>query len=41
LTLQAGARLGDYEVAFLRGDLRAPTVLGSLWNGKDKPPTSR
>ena len=25
-------------VAFERGDLRSPCVLGSLWNGKDKPP---
>jgi hypothetical protein len=28
-------------VAFLHGDTRAPFVLGSLWNGKDKPPTGR
>ena len=25
-------------VGFERGDLRFPYVLGSLWNGKDKPP---
>jgi uncharacterized protein involved in type VI secretion and phage assembly len=25
-------------VAFERGDLRFPCVLGALWNGKDKPP---
>ena len=25
-------------VAFERGDLRSPYVLGSLWNGKSKPP---
>jgi uncharacterized protein involved in type VI secretion and phage assembly len=27
-------------VAFERGDLRFPYVVGSLWNGKDKPPAS-
>ena len=27
-------------VAFERGDLRSPCVLGSLWNGQDKPPES-
>jgi len=27
-------------VAFDRGDLRFPYVLGSLWNGKEKAPTS-
>ena len=27
-------------VAFERGDMRFPCVLGSLWNGKDKPPDS-
>jgi len=26
-------------VAFERGDMRFPCVLGSLWNGKDKPPS--
>jgi uncharacterized protein involved in type VI secretion and phage assembly len=26
-------------VAFNQGDLREPYVLGSLWNGKDRPPT--
>jgi len=26
-------------VGFVRGDLRAPVVLGSLWNGSDTPPT--
>jgi uncharacterized protein involved in type VI secretion and phage assembly len=25
-------------VAFLHGDMRYPLILGSLWNGKDKPP---
>ena len=28
------------SVAFERGDMRFPCVLGSLWNGKDKPPDS-
>ena len=27
-------------VAFERGDLRLPYVIGALWNGKDKPPLS-
>jgi uncharacterized protein involved in type VI secretion and phage assembly len=27
-------------VAFERGDLRFPYVVGSLWNGKEKPPVS-
>ena len=27
-------------VAFERGDLRFPYVVGSLWNGNDKPPVS-
>ena len=27
-------------VAFERGDLRFPYVLGTLWNGKTKPPES-
>jgi len=27
-------------VAFERGDLRFPYVLGSLWNGNDKPPVT-
>ena len=27
-------------VAFERGDLRSPYVVGSLWNGNDKPPVS-
>ena len=27
-------------VAFERGDLRLPYVIGALWNGKDKPPVS-
>ena len=28
----------EVVVAFERGDLRFPYVLGALWNGKDKPP---
>ncbi len=27
-------------VAFERGDLRHPVILGSLWNGADKPPAA-
>lgn len=27
-------------VVFEQGDLRAPYVIGSLWNGKDKPPAA-
>ena len=27
-------------VAFERGDMRLPCVIGALWNGKDKPPLS-
>ena len=27
-------------VAFERGDMRYPYVIGALWNGKDKPPVS-
>ncbi len=27
-------------VAFERGDMRHPYVIGALWNGKDKPPVS-
>ena len=28
-------------VAFIKGDMRQPIVLGGLYNGKDKPPTAR
>ena len=28
-------------VAFIHGDMRLPIVLGGLYNGQDKPPTSR
>jgi uncharacterized protein involved in type VI secretion and phage assembly len=28
-------------VAFAHGDLRAPYILGGLWNGKDKPPSEK
>ena len=34
-------RIGDEVlVAFERGDLRFPYVVGALWNGKDKPPAT-
>lgn len=47
-TLMAGNRQGTYFlpevndevlVAFERGDVHFPYILGALWNGKDKPPT--
>src|SRR5258705_1957202 len=28
-------------VAFIQGDMRFPVILGGLYNGKDKPPSSR
>jgi uncharacterized protein involved in type VI secretion and phage assembly len=28
-------------VAFIQGDMRFPIILGGLYNGQDKPPTSR
>ncbi|HEX8186076.1 MAG TPA: phage baseplate assembly protein V [Blastocatellia bacterium] len=28
-------------VAFIQGDMRLPIILGGLYNGQDKPPTSR
>ena len=28
-------------VAFIQGDMRYPVILGGLYNGQDKPPTSR
>jgi phage baseplate assembly protein V len=28
-------------VAFVQGDMRLPIILGGLYNGQDKPPTSR
>jgi uncharacterized protein involved in type VI secretion and phage assembly len=46
-TLSAGSNLGSYFipqdgdevlVAFNQGDVRDPFVIGSLWNGSDKPP---
>lgn len=48
-TLMTGKGYGTYFlpevndevlVAFERGDLRFPYVMGSLWNGADKPPAS-
>jgi uncharacterized protein involved in type VI secretion and phage assembly len=34
-------QIGDEVlVAFEHGDIRAPYVVGSLWNGRDKPPTT-
>jgi uncharacterized protein involved in type VI secretion and phage assembly len=47
VTLMAGSKRGAYFlpevgdevlVAFERGDMRFPYVLGSLWNGQDKSP---
>lgn len=47
LTPMAGAEYGIYFlpevndevlVVFEQGDVRFPYILGSLWNGKDKPP---
>jgi phage protein D/phage baseplate assembly protein gpV len=29
---------GEVLVAFEHGDINAPIILGSVWNGKDKPP---
>lgn len=39
---QFAPEVGDaVTVAFERGDLRAPVVLGSLWNSPDAPPATR
>lgn len=47
LTPMAGEKRGFYFlpevndevlVAFAHGDIESPYILGSLWNGKDKPP---
>ncbi len=49
VTLMAGNQRGMYFlpevddeviVAFEQGDVEFPYILGSLWNGKDKPPES-
>src|SRR5262249_30204668 len=48
-TLMAGKERGAFYlpeegdevlVAYEHGDVRYPYVLGALWNGKDKPPTT-
>jgi hypothetical protein len=31
----------EVVVAFQPGSVRSPVVLGGLWDGSDKPPTSR
>ena len=28
-------------VAFTHGDVRAPVIVGTLWNGSDRPPTTK